>query len=152
MLIILYVYLIVSSLLLSMILVPLAKKLAIRWNIHDQPGERKIHFTPKPYLGGVAIFLSFIIVLLVNLVLFMVLKDHAYIQSNFSFLADQYSLLINVWPRLSAILSWCDDHCCCGCRRRYQQHPDISKIEIIVADICCNYCRLFWCSYRLFPT
>jgi len=100
----LYAYLIVSSLLLSLILVPIAKKFAIRWNIHDQPGERKIHHTPKPYLGGVAIFLSFIIVLLGNLVLFLILKDQASIQSNFPFLVAQYSLLIKVWPKLAAIL------------------------------------------------
>jgi UDP-GlcNAc:undecaprenyl-phosphate GlcNAc-1-phosphate transferase len=98
------VYLIVSSLALSFMLVPIAKKVAIRWNIHDQPGERKIHITPKPYLGGVAIFLSFVIVLLVNLILFMVLKDHASVQSNFPFLTGQYSLLIKVWPKLAAIL------------------------------------------------
>ena len=104
MLIFIYGYLITSSLALSLVLVPLAKKLAIRWNIHDQPGERKIHITPKPYLGGVAIFFSFILVLLVNLILFLLLKDHAYIQSNFSFLVDQYPLLINVWPKLAAIL------------------------------------------------
>jgi UDP-GlcNAc:undecaprenyl-phosphate GlcNAc-1-phosphate transferase len=89
---------------LSLVLVPLAKKLAIRWNIHDQPGERKIHQTPKPYLGGVAIFLSFVIVLLFNLVLFMVLKDQASLQLNFPFLAGQYSLLIKVWPKLAAII------------------------------------------------
>ena len=104
MVILLYAYLIVSSLILSLILVPIAKKFAIRWNIHDQPGERKIHHTPKPYLGGVAIFLSFIIVLLGNLILFLVLKDQASVQSNFPFLAGQYSLLIKVWPKLAGIL------------------------------------------------
>ena len=104
MLVLLYAYLIISSLLLSLVLVPLAKKYAIRWNIHDQPGERKIHHTPKPYLGGVAIFLSFILVLLLNLLLFLVLKDKAFVQSNFPFFSGQYSLLINVWPKLAAIL------------------------------------------------
>jgi len=103
-LILIYAYLLLSSVILSLLLVPLAKKLAIRWNIHDQPGERKIHQTPKPYLGGVAIFLSYIIVLLLNLILFVVLKDDAYFQSNFPFLAAQYSLLIHVWPKLAAIL------------------------------------------------
>jgi UDP-GlcNAc:undecaprenyl-phosphate GlcNAc-1-phosphate transferase len=87
-----------------LLLVPQAKRLAIRWNIHDQPGERKIHQSPKPYLGGIAIYLSFIIVILVNLVLFLVLKDQASFQSNFQFLAAQYSLLIKVWLKLAAIL------------------------------------------------
>ena len=104
MLIVIYTYLIISSLVLSLMLVPLAKKLAIKWNIHDQPGERKIHQTPNPYLGGVAISLSFFIVLMLNLLLFLLLKDQAGFKSNFPFLADQYSLIINVWPKLAAIL------------------------------------------------
>ena len=104
MLILLYIYLIVSGLLLSLILVPLAKKLAIRWHIHDHPGERKIHHEPKPYLGGVAIFLSFTGVLLFNLIAFMIFKDLPYFQTNFPLLTAQYPLLINVWPKLAAIL------------------------------------------------
>jgi UDP-GlcNAc:undecaprenyl-phosphate GlcNAc-1-phosphate transferase len=89
---------------LSLIFVPLAKKLAIRWNIHDQPGERKIHHTPKPYLGGVAIYLSFLIVLITNLIFFLVLKDQANVQSFLPILQGQYSLLVKVWPQLAAIL------------------------------------------------
>ena len=50
MLIFLYVYVFISSLFLSLILVPVAKKLALRWNIHDHPGERKIHTEAKPYV------------------------------------------------------------------------------------------------------
>jgi UDP-GlcNAc:undecaprenyl-phosphate GlcNAc-1-phosphate transferase len=87
-----------------MVLVPIAKQSAIRWNIHDQPGERKIHHTPKPYLGGLAIFFSFILVLLFNLILFMVIKDHASFQSKFPFLAAQFPLLLNVWQKLASIL------------------------------------------------
>jgi len=103
-LVLIYLYLFLTSLTLSLLLVPLAKKGAIRWNIHDQPGERKIHQNPKPYLGGVAIFLSFILVLLGNLILFLFLKDQAVFQLNFPFLAAQYSLLLGVWPKLAAIL------------------------------------------------
>jgi UDP-GlcNAc:undecaprenyl-phosphate GlcNAc-1-phosphate transferase len=87
-----------------LLLVPLAKRAAIRWNIHDQPGERKIHQTPKPYLGGVAIYLSFVIIILGHLFLFLVLRDQAVLQLNFPFLAAQYSLLIHVWPKLAAII------------------------------------------------
>jgi UDP-GlcNAc:undecaprenyl-phosphate GlcNAc-1-phosphate transferase len=44
------------------------------------------------------------IILLFNLVLFLILKDQAGFKSNFPFLTDQYSLIINVWPKLAAIL------------------------------------------------
>jgi len=104
-LILLYAYLIISGLLLSLFLVPLAKKYANRWHIHDKPGERKIHQTPKPYLGGVAIFLSFMTVILLNLILFVVLKDNSYFRLHFPLLSAQYSLLITVWSKLAAILA-----------------------------------------------
>lgn len=39
-----------------MILVPVLKKFAIKFNITDSPNRRKIHETPKPLLGGFAIY------------------------------------------------------------------------------------------------
>lgn len=47
------------SLCLSILLTPLAKKMAVLFNIVDRPDVLKIHKTPIPYLGGVAIFGSF---------------------------------------------------------------------------------------------
>ena len=47
--------------LLSLILVPIIKKLAIYIGAMDEPNERKIHHVPMPRLGGVAIFISFLI-------------------------------------------------------------------------------------------
>lgn len=41
-------------------LVPLAKALAWRSGVLDAPGERKVHQRPTPRLGGVAIFGSFV--------------------------------------------------------------------------------------------
>lgn len=45
----------------SLILVPLIKKVAIHINAMDEPNERKIHKVPMPRLGGLAIFISFLI-------------------------------------------------------------------------------------------
>ena len=73
MIVVIFGYVFLLSLALSLILVPIAKKLAIHWNIHDHPGERKIHQTPKPYLGGVAIFLSFFITIVFNLIIYLLL-------------------------------------------------------------------------------
>lgn len=50
----------ILSFLLSVLLVPLLRLIAFRLRILDQPGERKIHSEPIPYLGGVAIYVSFI--------------------------------------------------------------------------------------------
>ena len=40
-----------------------------KWDIVDRPGERKIHEKPMPVLGGVAIFLTFNLVIFGNLLL-----------------------------------------------------------------------------------
>jgi UDP-GlcNAc:undecaprenyl-phosphate GlcNAc-1-phosphate transferase len=43
---------------------PMTKRLAIRWNIVDNPNARKIHKEPIPLLGGVAIFSAFLLAIL----------------------------------------------------------------------------------------
>lgn len=54
------------SFLIALGLTPLVRKLALRYNIVDHPKEaRKIHSLPIPYLGGLAIFAAFVIVVLV---------------------------------------------------------------------------------------
>lgn len=45
----------------SLLLTPQVRKLALQWNIMAHPGERKIHKEPVAYLGGVAIFLGFLL-------------------------------------------------------------------------------------------
>lgn len=53
---------------LAAILTPLARKLAIRFKIYDVPGpRRKIHTLAVPFLGGAAVYLSFLISILVYL-------------------------------------------------------------------------------------
>ena len=45
----------------SVILTPIVKKIAIHINALDVPNERKVHKFPIPRLGGLAIFLSFML-------------------------------------------------------------------------------------------
>lgn len=47
------------TVLLSLILTPLIKKLALKVNAIDKPGERRVNIKPMPTLGGLAIYLSF---------------------------------------------------------------------------------------------
>jgi UDP-GlcNAc:undecaprenyl-phosphate/decaprenyl-phosphate GlcNAc-1-phosphate transferase len=56
----LYIALIVSFF-SSIIITPLVKKFALKIGATDQPNERKVHTSVMPRLGGLAIFLSFII-------------------------------------------------------------------------------------------
>src|SRR3989338_5312255 len=54
-------------LILALFLTPIIKKIAEKFNVLDKPeSERKIHQKPTPLLGGVAIFLSFLITLIIS--------------------------------------------------------------------------------------
>lgn len=50
----------------SIILTPIIKKLAIKWNVTDKPNDRKVHNKAMPYLGGLAIYISFMIGLIIS--------------------------------------------------------------------------------------
>jgi UDP-GlcNAc:undecaprenyl-phosphate GlcNAc-1-phosphate transferase len=54
-----YIFIFLLSLILSLLLTPLAKAFSLKLNILDQPGHRKIHAKPVPLLGGPVIFISF---------------------------------------------------------------------------------------------
>ncbi len=59
-----YLLAFVITFILSAILTVLVRKIALYFKIVDQPiGERKIHKTPMPLLGGLAVFFSFASVL-----------------------------------------------------------------------------------------
>lgn len=54
----------ILALVLSLLLIPVIKKLAVRWQIVDKPDfVRKIHQKPIPLLGGVVIFAVFFAVI-----------------------------------------------------------------------------------------
>ena len=56
-----YIRILILSLLASLILVPLVRFLALKFDILDHPKSRKIHAHPMPKLGGLAIYLAFMI-------------------------------------------------------------------------------------------
>lgn len=51
------------ALLVSLVLVPIVRRRAIAAGYYDAPGERKIHKHPIPRLGGIAIWLGFMLAL-----------------------------------------------------------------------------------------
>jgi UDP-GlcNAc:undecaprenyl-phosphate GlcNAc-1-phosphate transferase len=64
-----YLAVFLATALLSVLLTPLAIRLAIRRRFMDNPGGHKSHAQPVPYLGGLAIVASFaLVVLLASLV------------------------------------------------------------------------------------
>jgi len=61
-----YAVVAISGFVLSIILVPLIRRLALKWQVVDQPSEeRKVHKMPTPLMGGLAIFISTWIVMFV---------------------------------------------------------------------------------------
>ncbi len=48
-----------GALVISLVLVPLVRRLAIKREVLDTPGAHKSHSTPVPYLGGVAMVVAF---------------------------------------------------------------------------------------------
>ncbi len=60
---------------LSLLLTPLMRFLAPRLGFMDQPGERKVHYNPKPLLGGAAIFFSFLFAVVFDLFALQWLKQ-----------------------------------------------------------------------------
>lgn len=57
-----YLWVFLASLILTLILTPVVRALAMRWRVYDLPDERlKTHDRPIPYLGGIAVFLGWAI-------------------------------------------------------------------------------------------
>ena len=54
---------------LAYVITPLIQRLAIKINALDLPGERKLHRQPVPRLGGIAIYLAFLIALNIGVLL-----------------------------------------------------------------------------------
>jgi len=53
---------------LAAVITPLIKRVAAKFKVYDLPGPvRKIHNRPVPFLGGLAVYLSFLIALLIYL-------------------------------------------------------------------------------------
>jgi UDP-GlcNAc:undecaprenyl-phosphate/decaprenyl-phosphate GlcNAc-1-phosphate transferase len=59
-------YIFLFSFLAAYFVTPFCRILALRLNIMDRPDWRKIHDRPTPLFGGIAIFLSFAVSLLLN--------------------------------------------------------------------------------------
>jgi UDP-GlcNAc:undecaprenyl-phosphate GlcNAc-1-phosphate transferase len=65
-----YGYVLGLSFVLAVALTFVMRRLALRWNVLDHPGERKMHSSPMPLMGGVAIVVIFYVVILTHWVCF----------------------------------------------------------------------------------
>ncbi|NUM53912.1 MAG: undecaprenyl/decaprenyl-phosphate alpha-N-acetylglucosaminyl 1-phosphate transferase [Candidatus Hydrogenedentes bacterium] len=87
-----FAYALGVSFVLSAVLTHIVRKLAIRWNVLDHPGERKMQSEPVPLLGGVAIALTFFLVIVGNMLILLPAQrlDWDWLQANvLSFLGTE---------------------------------------------------------------
>jgi UDP-GlcNAc:undecaprenyl-phosphate/decaprenyl-phosphate GlcNAc-1-phosphate transferase len=70
----------IATTVLSTALVPVAKVLALRLGVLDAPGTRKIHASPTPRLGGLAVFVTFMSAVFVGPLLAPSLADIAWVR------------------------------------------------------------------------
>jgi UDP-GlcNAc:undecaprenyl-phosphate GlcNAc-1-phosphate transferase len=59
-----YLALFIASLVLSLGATPLMRRIGLKIGLVDAPNARKVHFSPVPLLGGLAIYFAFMIALL----------------------------------------------------------------------------------------
>ena len=69
-----YLYALTVTFALSMLLTAVMRRLAWKFDILDHPGERKVHAQPMPLMGGVAIVVSFFIVVLSHIAAIRLLR------------------------------------------------------------------------------
>lgn len=61
-----WLFLLVFSFLLAFFLTLIVRRIAKKFKILDHPEERKIHAVPVPLLGGLAIYISYVVTLFLN--------------------------------------------------------------------------------------
>ena len=102
-----YIYLVAVPLFIVVLTTPIVRIIAIRIGLFDQPGHHKTHNVAKPLLGGLAIYISIII----SLLIFLPLNDKltALIISSFvlivtGYFDDKYNLkpLVKLSGQLAA--------------------------------------------------
>lgn len=64
-----WLYILLFSFAATFALTPASIVLGMQWGFVDQPSERKIHGTPTPRIGGLAVYLGFVGAILVNSIL-----------------------------------------------------------------------------------
>ncbi len=64
-----WLYVLLFAFAATVALTPVTIRLGYRWGLVDQPNERKIHHTPIPRVGGLAVYLGLVGSILVNFIL-----------------------------------------------------------------------------------
>ncbi|MDZ7271109.1 MAG: undecaprenyl/decaprenyl-phosphate alpha-N-acetylglucosaminyl 1-phosphate transferase [candidate division KSB1 bacterium] len=100
----LYLYVLLSALVMALALVPLCRRLAFHFEVLDRPISHKQHERPMPLLGGIAIYAAFALTVGLNLALFFALRTHLWVAKYLGALVEQVPHLLRVMPKVVGIL------------------------------------------------
>ena len=65
-------FIFIFTIFITFLLVPQAKELSAKFDLFDDPNNRKMHNDPKPRIGGLAVFLAFFISSIISLIFLMI--------------------------------------------------------------------------------
>jgi UDP-GlcNAc:undecaprenyl-phosphate/decaprenyl-phosphate GlcNAc-1-phosphate transferase len=99
-----YIILFLQSCLICWLAIPMIMRLALKWDIVDKPGHRKVHQAAKPLLGGVGIFLSFNLTILFDMWLFGFLAAHDWLPTWLSAWTRVLGFVPKAIPKLLIIM------------------------------------------------
>ena len=94
----------VLSLAISAALVPASTALARRFGVLDDPGPRKVHDTPTPRLGGIAVFSAFTLVVLAGYVGVPILSRLTWVETHLASPVAMLQEAYRVQGKLMALL------------------------------------------------
>ncbi|MFZ5516361.1 MAG: glycosyltransferase family 4 protein [Candidatus Zhuqueibacterota bacterium] len=100
----LFGYIFILTFAVSYALVPAIRTMAEKLAVLDHPGERKIHTTPKPRMGGLAFVSSFVLVIMLHIAGLYVFRDSDLIAQHFPMVVRVMDRLSSVLPKLMVIL------------------------------------------------
>ncbi|MCM8822360.1 MAG: undecaprenyl/decaprenyl-phosphate alpha-N-acetylglucosaminyl 1-phosphate transferase [Candidatus Omnitrophica bacterium] len=92
---IIYAVVFLASLCFSVLLVPLARRFAIVFNVLDHPSPRKIHTLPTPLTGGIALYFSILATIIAGLTAGRFLPEQFF---------DYYASISSILPKLTIFL------------------------------------------------
>ena len=95
----------VAAFALSAALVPVAGWIARRFGVIDEPGPRKVHQTPTPRIGGIAVFAAFNVVVLTGYFAAPVLSRVSWVETHFATPVAMLQESFRVQGKLIAMLA-----------------------------------------------
>ncbi len=94
----------VGAFIIAALVVPLSDRIARRFGVMDEPGPRKVHTTPTPRIGGIAVYVAFTAVVLAGYFGVPVLSQIDWVRTNLAAPVAMLQEAYRVESKLIALL------------------------------------------------